>query len=80
MGCAASRIFPLYNRKQDEKKVDVEVTIEFVFVDDKDYKLTAEEVKCLTASAESIRLVGKIVDMPCNEMHTDAFLEVGIHL
>ena len=29
----------------------------------------------LTHLTESIRLAGKIVDMPCNEMHTDAFVE-----
>jgi len=75
LGCAASRVFPLYNRKKEEKKENVDIVVEFVFVDNKDYSLTTEEVNCLVASAESIRLTAKIVDMPCNEMHTNAFLD-----
>jgi len=75
LGCAASRVFPLYNRKSEERKEAVNLVVEFVFVDCKDSSLTVEEVNCLTASAESIRLTAKIVDMPCNEMHTNAFLD-----
>lgn len=29
----------------------------------------------LTHLSDSIRLTGEIVDMPCSEMHTDAFVE-----
>jgi len=75
LGCAASRIFPLYNRKKDEQKDQCDVIIEFVFVDDKDHVLSENDVTCLTASAESIRLAAKIVDAPCNEMHVNAFLD-----
>ena len=77
LGCAVARNFPLYNRKADAKDV-VDVTVEFIFPEDRNNKLTGEEIKCLTVSGESIRLTAKIVDMPCNEMHTDAFLDVRI--
>ena len=36
-----------------------------------------DDVKCLTAAAESIQLAARIVDTPCNNMHTDIFLEVS---
>ena len=77
LGCAASRVFPLYSRKTPADTKNTEVIVEFVFVDDKSHKLSADDVNCLTASAQSIRLTAKIVDMPCNEMHVNAFLNVS---
>ena len=35
----------------------------------------SETSDMLSHLSESIRMVGRIVDMPCNEMHTDAFVE-----
>lgn len=77
LGCAASRVFPLYSRKTADNAKNTDVIVEFVFVDNKSHKLSADDVNCLTASAKSIRLAAKIVDMPCNEMHVNAFLDVS---
>ena len=40
--------------------------------------LNEEEVKCLNALCEGVRLAAEIVDMPTNLMHTDAFLDVSV--
>ncbi|XP_052836608.1 probable aminopeptidase NPEPL1 isoform X1 [Drosophila gunungcola] len=37
--------------------------------------LTADEIKCLNETARGIRLTARIVDMPCNEMNVDHFIE-----
>lgn len=73
LGCAIGRVFPLYQQKTTTDK-KAELSIQFLF-SDFDNKLTSEELKCLQSAVDSIRLAGKIVDMPCNLMHTDAFLE-----
>jgi len=57
-------------------KASRKITIEFVLVDGP--PLTEEDTKCMTIAAESVRLSARIVDMPCNYMHTDLFLEVGV--
>ncbi len=38
--------------------------------------VTEDELQALQAAANGIRLAAKIVDTPCNEMHTDAFVQV----
>ena len=79
LGCAASRVFPLYSRKTaagSDKNTDL--VVEFVFVDNKAHKLSPSDVTCLTATAQSIRTAAKIVDMPCSEMHVNTFLDVSI--
>ena len=54
------------------------VTVEFCFVgEDKGQSLTDEDAACMTVVSEGIRLSAKIVDMPCNVMHTDAFIQVS---
>jgi probable aminopeptidase NPEPL1 len=74
-GCAIARCFPLYSLKTNPTaKLSKKITVEFVIVDGQ--HMTEDDIKCLTTTAESIRLAAKIVDMPCNEMHTDKFIEV----
>ena len=73
--CAIARNFPLYSMKTNlTSRQKRKVTVEFVLVDGP--PLTEEDTKCMTTAAESIRLAARIVDTPCNNMHTDLFLEV----
>ncbi|XP_071958210.1 probable aminopeptidase NPEPL1 [Antedon mediterranea] len=76
-GCAVARAFPLYSRKTGANKLRKRtVTVEFILVgEDSDQSLTEDEMNCLEQAAKGIRLTGRIVDTPCNEMHTDAFIE-----
>ena len=53
------------------------VTIEFVLVGKNDSPITSEDVECMSAVAESIRLSARLVDMPCQDMHTSAFVQVN---
>ncbi|EDV42641.1 uncharacterized protein Dana_GF18094, isoform A [Drosophila ananassae] len=55
------------------------VNVEFVVID-KDggvdcNPLTEDEIKCLTETTRGIRLTARIVDMPCNEMNVDHFIQ-----
>ena len=50
------------------------VNVEFICTDGR--SLTEEDVSCLNHVARGIEMSAKIVDTPCNEMHTDAFLDV----
>ena len=78
-GCAVARAFPLYSSKSASKGRR-SVTVEFLLVGPDTSPLQADELRCLSEVADGIRLAAKIVDMPCNMMHTDAFLEVGSQL
>ncbi|XP_017144420.1 probable aminopeptidase NPEPL1 [Drosophila miranda] len=55
------------------------VNVEFVVIDKdggiESDPLTADEVKCLNETARGIRLAARIVDMPCNEMNVDHFVQ-----
>ncbi|EDW24855.1 GL23157 [Drosophila persimilis] len=55
------------------------VNVEFVVIDKdggiESDPLTADEVKCLNETARGIRLTARIVDMPCNEMNVDHFVQ-----
>jgi hypothetical protein len=73
-GCAVARAFPVYSRKTDVAKANTVVTVEFVCP--AGGAVTEEELKALSESARAIQLAARIVDTPCNEMHTDAFIEV----
>ena len=55
------------------------VTVEFVLVGKNDSPITTEDVECMSAVAESIRLSARLVDMPCQDMHTSAFVQVNIN-
>lgn len=88
-GCAVARAFSLYSRKtapavnSDEYSTAAkvpkvrthEVLVEFVVVDDPNGGVTANDVETLEQSATAIQLSARIVDTPCNEMHTDQFIE-----
>ena len=77
LGCAVARAFPLYTQKNFlSRKRQSTITVEFCFKGENTSPPTESEISCLTAAADGIRLSAKIVDTPCNEMHTDAFLEV----
>lgn len=73
--CTIARCFPLYSTKTNVK-TPRKVTVEFVLVDGP--ALSAEDAQCMTTAAESVRLSARIVDAPCNVMHTDIFLEVEL--
>merc|ERR1712183_111020 len=63
---------------------DIEVRVEFLIVgegnDAKPANLTKEDIKCLESSCEAIQLTARLVDAPCNEMHTDAFTEEAVQV
>jgi len=89
-GCAVARAFPLYNRKTSSKslaaldsseippessseKPEKHLNVEFICPDKKE-GISKEDVLLLENSTYGIQLTARIVDAPCNEMHTDAFL------
>ena len=53
------------------------VTVEFVLVGSNNSPITSEDAECMSVVAESIRLSARLVDMPCQDMHTSAFVEVN---
>ncbi|XP_023034102.1 probable aminopeptidase NPEPL1 isoform X2 [Drosophila willistoni] len=64
------------NAEQNARNV---VNVEFVVID-KDGcietdPLTDDELKCLKETTRGIRLTARIVDMPCNEMNVDHFIQ-----
>ncbi|CAL1284920.1 unnamed protein product [Larinioides sclopetarius] len=75
--CAVARTYPVYCKKSH--RTPYSVTVEFIVCDSSNYSkhlpLTDADISCLQAAADAVRTAGKIVDTPCNEMHTDAFLE-----
>ncbi|XP_013389670.1 probable aminopeptidase NPEPL1 [Lingula anatina] len=73
-GCAIARAFPLYLQKSGTGTKRV-VTVEFILVGQgSDQPLCDSELECLTNAAYGVRLAAKVVDMPCAEMNTTAFL------
>ncbi|XP_062501169.1 probable aminopeptidase NPEPL1 [Corticium candelabrum] len=83
--CAIARAFPLFNEKVPRDASDGKdssavksrcVTIEFLLAGpDKGKTLMPGAEEAMAAAADGIRLAAKIVDAPCNLMHTDIFLE-----
>ncbi|XP_015922316.1 probable aminopeptidase NPEPL1 [Parasteatoda tepidariorum] len=74
--CAIARAFPLFTKKNGGSPHTV--TVEFIILSPDGSKvspLTDEDLKCLTAAADGIRIASKIVDTPCNDMNTDTFLQ-----
>ena len=41
-------------------------------------ELNEEELQCLRATADGVRLAAKIVDMPCSEMNVHHFVKVSV--
>jgi probable aminopeptidase NPEPL1 len=77
LGCAVARAFPLYTRKNFHSvKKQSTITVEFCLKGKNNDPPTDAEITCLAAAADGIRLSAQIVDTPCNEMHTDAFVQV----
>ena len=90
-GCAVARAYSSYTRKTtgDPPNVtsrggkEAQVNVEFLIVDEDGEaeskavpsQLSAEDIKALVTSCEAIKTSARIVDMPCNEMNTDAFVE-----
>lgn len=75
--CAIARAFPLYSRKSSRAKLRSRtVIVEFVLVGENDTPISDEDAVCMSVVAESIRLSARLVDMPCQDMHTSAFVEV----
>jgi probable aminopeptidase NPEPL1 len=77
LGCAVARAFSLYTRKNFLSiRKQSTITVEFCFKGEHTGPPTDADISCLAAAADGIRLAAQIVDMPCNEMHTDAFVQV----
>uniref|UniRef100_A0A8D1VNR4 Cytosol aminopeptidase domain-containing protein n=1 Tax=Sus scrofa TaxID=9823 RepID=A0A8D1VNR4_PIG len=75
--CALARAFPLFTHRsgaarRPEKKT---VVVEFFLVGQDNGPVEVSTLQCLTSATEGVRLAARIVDTPCNEMNTDAFLE-----
>ena len=51
----------------------------FIFVGEGVSPVNDDDVRCLDALCEGIRLAADIVDKPTNFMHTDAFLDVSYY-
>jgi len=90
-GCAVARAYSSYSRKTTGDPPNVTsrggkeavVNVEFMIVDEDGEaeskavpsQLSVEDIKALVTSCEAIKTSARIVDMPCNEMNTDAFVE-----
>ena len=87
-GCAVARVFPTFTRKTVSKAQEYtpdanvpkvlnhNVQVAFIIVDENNGGLTDNDVETLTQSASAIQLASRIVDTPCNEMHTDGYVTV----
>ncbi|KAK7481689.1 hypothetical protein BaRGS_00027062 [Batillaria attramentaria] len=74
--CAIARALPLFCGKSNLSEVERTVTVEVLLKGaGSDEPLSNGDISALSAAAASVRLAAKITDMPCAQMHTDAFLE-----
>ena len=79
--CAVARALPLYSAKSQQTQTKRNITVEFVLVGpDSDPTLADDDIQCLDTAAHAVRLAAKIVDMPCANMNTNAFVAVSMHL
>lgn len=76
--CAVARAFSLYSRKSSASPAPRSVTVEFILVGNGDEPLAEEDATCFNSVAQAIQLAAFIVDSPCSEMNTDAFLDVSM--
>ncbi|XP_029849083.2 probable aminopeptidase NPEPL1 isoform X2 [Ixodes scapularis] len=86
-GCAVARAFPVFSRKsglqqqQGPSQQPHTVTVEFLLVDSGGGRpLGDSDLRCLSATAEGIQLTAKIVDTPCQDMNTEAFIKEIEHV
>ena len=86
-----SRAYSSYSRKttgdppnvSSRQGTEAVVNVEFLIVDEDGEaeskavpsNLSEADIKALVTSCEAIKMTARIVDTPCNEMHTDAFVE-----
>ena len=90
-GCAVARAYSSYTRKtvgeppsaQPRPVREVQVKVEFLLVEGetdpaKPANLTESDKKALESSCEAIQLTARLVDAPCNEMNTTAFVEEAV--
>ena len=82
-GCAVARAYSLYNRKTSSSLIENAhstaepspkvVSVEFVCPDQP--SVSQDDLSVLEHAKDGIQMAARIVDTPCNEMHTDAFVE-----
>lgn len=79
-----ARAYPLYSRKtggsgDDNSSENVIVNVEFILIENdmivQGNSLIESDIECLTDASNGIRLAARIVDMPCNEMNVDGFVD-----
>lgn len=77
---ALSRCFPLYDSRTNVSTPsdNIEVEIELMVSDNKE--LSATEISFLETLCESIRITAKLIDTPCNVLHTEAFADEALKL
>ncbi|KAA8498447.1 putative aminopeptidase NPEPL1 [Porphyridium purpureum] len=80
-GLAVAKGLPLYSRKSIHKQpMDPahmsQVTVSFAYASRPDLKVTElVDVDAIEAVADGTRLAAYLVDAPCNEMHTELFVQ-----
>merc|ERR1712168_1214566 len=90
-GCAVARAYSAYTRKtvgeppsaQPRPVREVQVKVEFLLVEGETdpampANLTESDKKVLESSCEAIQLTARLVDTPCNEMNTTAFVDEAV--
>lgn len=81
-GCAVARAFSKYSLKTKSGAPrpvsSAVINVEFLLTNDD--VVSQEELDALNYAAEGIQTAAMIVDTPCSDMHTDAFIEVYYQL
>lgn len=74
--CAIARALPLFCGKSNLPETQRVVTVEVLLKGPGSGEpLSEADINAISTAASSVRLAAKITDMPCAQMHTDAFLE-----
>ena len=73
LGAAVARAFPTWSAMPAAKKRLCERSIDAVF----DADLAEDELTMVSQVGHSIRLAARLVDAPCNILHTDSYLEIA---
>ncbi|KAI3646646.1 hypothetical protein MP228_009574 [Amoeboaphelidium protococcarum] len=76
---AIARALPVYNRKTTSKAgsaaPSATVNVQFVLANGSSSVVNADEAVQLQITADSVRLCARLVDMPANELSTDAYVQ-----
>ena len=81
--CAIARAFPCYTRKSNPssrstRTVHIEIILASPAAEGQLTEVVSDDdLVCLKQAMRGVRLAAKITDMPCSEMHTDAFIQVS---